>query len=116
VLEGFHADADVESGRPVDVRWRCRFHNRDFGACGPIRLYPVEDVGVGLVADLPIDRDAAALEVRDGLCVVAAYCDYVGAADVQAAQLIDEPPEAALMQKSARAIAVEEAIVVGVWY
>jgi hypothetical protein len=35
---------------------------------------------------------------------------------LQAAQAIDEPPEAALMQKSARAIAVEEAIVVGVWY
>ena len=74
----------------------------------------VEDVVVGLVADVSVDGDAAALEVGDRFCVVASDLDYVGAADVQAAQSIDEPPEAALVQEAARAIAVEEAVVVGV--
>src|ERR1700676_1129415 len=108
MLEGVHADPDVERSRQVDVGWRCRFRNRDFGARGPLRLYAVENGVVGLVAGVAVDIDAAAFEVRDGLGVVASDFDYVGAADAQLAQAVDEPPEAALVQEAARAIAVEE--------
>ena len=79
-----------------------------------MRLYPVKDVVVGLVTNVSVDGNPAALEIRDRFCVVASDLDYVGAADAQASQSVDEPPEAALVQEAARAIAVKEAVVVGV--